>query len=139
MIRSAFLAITLLLCGVAVADPSTSPHDPTGHGIEQHDELMYPLFCAASYVVFYNQISLDPTVPSTYKMGIKTRMDGLVNELDRHVTRIGHNDERSALFVDTLIEATNDLAINHTSDWLLMVETAQCKQRTEKYVKGFML
>ena len=128
MIRSIFLAIALLLCGVATADPSSPNHD-----LSDHPELEAPLFCAASYVLFWNMVALDPTVDSRYKLEIRSRSEGLIDQIDEYLTSINHNDRGAIAYLEELLILVKDLIDNRTALWAEMLGDSYCKDMTNQY------
>lgn len=127
MIRIIFLAITLLLCGVATADPRSS-----SHALVDHQELATPMFCVASYALFFRTIEMDPSISSTYKMEIRSRGAGLADSLDSYLSDNGHGDDPEVeLVFNTMMENVYNLMEQDISRWLELVKESDCKGMTE--------
>lgn len=126
--RILLVALTLLLCGVATADPSSRNHDVTSH-----QELSVPWFCAASYVLHLNTIWLDPTISSAYKMEIRSRTDGLITSIDQYMSDIGHNDDAAVAAYATMYSDVEDMYHNHPSEWTRLIKDSDCKGMTEQW------
>ena len=136
MIRSIFLAIALLLCGVAYAGPTSSllPHPgPADHPLVVHQELADPMFCAASYIVVLEQLMTDPGTSTAQKMDLLGRAEGLIDWLESVAGSWPHEDEEWYALSETMLEETRRFANDHFNHWLAAGQAAGCREMTNQW------
>lgn len=119
-------ATTVLYCGVASADPSTSEHT-----LKHHDELAIPMFCMGSYLRLLREV--EHAEGRTHRSReLANRGRGLTSSIYEYADSLGHDQAEVDAVGWELYRAIEDLSHDK---WVAFLNEVDCKGMTQQWAK----